>query len=412
MTKTIIEPDESGDPARRQIVRNSLGIPFFVSDVWELPLAKVRIWKGNSAHPTSFSIMDTAHAPSLVLGTASFNGGVTAAIDSNDVIHIFGIERYKDSPDDSYAAYVTFNTITGLYGTREAVDALPYNPGNALPHGANISIDSNDLPHVVWSSPDPSNNKHIVYYNNRIGGTWKGTSLLVETTTAANIQPAITIDADNKPFISYHSYEVGITKDWIVALGNANDPSAFSLHPLGEDYNLHTYQTSLAIDLNGDHYIAKLDSAFHPSFRKHVRADSWNTWGNPVSNINVTDNPASGNNEDIEIVINGMDVYLFSFIPCYYDGQEEGGERLGWSAYKNDLWTDYKIIPTSLWEVSTKWAYWIDRDSTGANRGITGGRKEIDFVWYFESEDSETVHDYFESIMLTSNSVQMIIENL
>jgi len=116
--------------------------------------------------------------------------------------------------------------------------------------------------------------------------------------------------------------------------------------------------------------------------------------------------------EDIEIVINGMDVYLFSFIPCYYDGQEEGGERLGWSAYKNDLWTDYKIIPTSLWEVSAKWAYWIDRDSTGANRGITGGRKEIDFVWYFESEDSETVHDYFESIMLTSNSVQMIVENL
>jgi len=33
-------------------------------------------------------------------------------------------------------------------------------------------------------------------------------------------------------------------------------------------------------------------------------------------------------------------------------------------------------------------------------------------VWYFESEDSETVHDYFESIMLTSNSVHMIVENL
>ena len=347
----------------RVTVRNSSGIPYVV--VFNDSDKRIEVYKGDGTTPTQFDEQD-------VNGTG--NGpveanyvGMSAAIDSSDIIHIAYLDL-DTAKNDGGLRYVQFDTGDDTFKN----DASKLTWGDDPPTAANahtaIAIDSSGRVHIVFICLDTNMGTpyNTVVYTNDVAsaGTFKAT---VEVEGQANqkqcLFPDITIDADDLPCISYQNET---DSDIGTAQGDANDAASFTLFDI--DTNLAvgaigTPGTSIAVDSLGNQHVAfvsNTSSVGDAHIRKHNYGDDWDTEAGGLG-WQAVELVSTSFSLTPTLVIDGTDRYIFveeigtDDIELYID---TGG---GWAIH-----TTSPIEGGTFNTVKGKWAFWVDNDSGGA----------------------------------------------
>jgi hypothetical protein len=282
----------------RVVARTSAGIPYVILD--DFDAGDGEIWKGNLITPTTFTSVGVP-ITGVDAGSCSF------AIDSGDIIHVVGMD---DNGKTSTLIYQTLDTSDDSFGTPTTVISdIGSDPLAITGLHTSIAVDSNDIPHIAYLEyrSNMGTDWWSVYYNNRIGGSWNGSSTQIEGQSAERQcrYPQIVIDADDFPCISYSNET---DNDVGTAQCDANDGASgsWTLYDLDTDLEQTggQFSTSLCVDSEGNHWVAyRRDTDTYIYLRKHSFGVSWTTWGGRLTNDNVGENPS--------IAVRGTDIYVF-----------------------------------------------------------------------------------------------------
>jgi hypothetical protein len=248
-----------------------------------------------------------------------------AAIDSGGVLHMLY------TPSAAELRYITFNTATDLFGSSEQIYI---NSPNGSMESYDISIDANNKPHVAFiDSPVGSD---ILYYTNRVGGSWKSP---VTVQGAGTPQfTSFTLSDENIPELSYAT-----SSALVAAVGNQNDATSFSYATPVASINISspTANTSVAIDSSGNTWIGYINSSNNVALVKHNDGDSWSTWQTPVTNSNNGDEPS--------VAIDGSSIYIF-----YRNGSDAD---IVYDRY-NGSWLGETVLETGTFQdAKAKWSF-------------------------------------------------------
>lgn len=305
----------------------------------------LEVWK--SLDGRTFVEMDSGDGPTDINAPDE----VATAIDSSDIIHII----YVNNTDPEDVNYVTFDTSTDQFATSETAINV-FTTGNSF-RGIDISIDSNDIPHVVGARYGTQNR---IYYGNRIGGSWN--SIDDVYTGVALWKPSLTLNEDNIPEISFFDSS---NDDLVAALGNANNATTFTSQVVESTILASTaiQATDIGIDSSGNTWITYIDdSTQYVSLIKHNDADAWTSWQTEVNNSRIGSTPS--------LAIQGTDIYVF-----YENTQDDIVHDL----YDGSSWSGENILEQhgALQDVKVKWSLLNNNDSTGT----PSGGSEVDYVY-------------------------------
>ena len=224
---------------------------------------------------TTWGELDAGNNPS-----ANVYGSASAAIDSNDIIHIIYM---MDDIKDSQLLYIQFDTTDGTFKNGEVVvDDLGADIVDLTEGHTAIAIDSNDVPHVAFRNDEKSDDWTINYINN-VDSAWNsGDYYEVEGETNGKVcsYPDITIDADDKPCISYGN---STDNDVGTAQGNANDATSFDLNDVYDGAG-SSYFPSITVDSSGNHWVSFNHDDNYIYIISHDYGDAWASW-----NVAITD---------------------------------------------------------------------------------------------------------------------------
>jgi hypothetical protein len=170
----------------RQIVRTPNNVVYVITSdddpcqIGSTSSGVIRAWKGsgsqaqNSAVPTSFSEMDSAHHPVAVnVGSCIFDGNnaVLASpeirLDGSGIIHVIYVDE-----GNANVYYQTFSTLTDTWGSAVSLATnANTNSGTGWPREVQsaITLDSSNVPHVLYATSGTSN---TLAYRNKVGGSW------------------------------------------------------------------------------------------------------------------------------------------------------------------------------------------------------------------------------------------------
>ncbi|HUV72454.1 MAG TPA: DUF1349 domain-containing protein [Clostridia bacterium] len=208
-----------------------------------------------------------------------FNMPIGVAIDSSDTLHLI----YPFDSMSSEKEYFTFSTATDSYGIGETVEL------NGRP---TIAIDDNNVPHIAGSTSS------AVVYNNRVGGSWKGSAITIEAVNANG--GVVAIDESNNPVIVY---ENSTDDDLTIAGSSTNNPtqaSDFTVHDVDTEIldAIGAYYPSVGIASDGDTWLGYIDSSSVPVLAHHDVASGWDSgW-----TIGIGNTANQGNYPSIAVV--------------------------------------------------------------------------------------------------------------
>src|SRR5437667_2762448 len=138
------------------------------------------MYKGTPAgNPTQFTEMDGLHRPT----DPQRIGGVDCRLGASGIIQCI-----YQSNGNGNAVYVTFNTATDLWETKEVTAPINGQSSNRFQSRVALAIDANEMPHVIY----PNANNGGLSYANRTNGAWS-TGFGLTTATDAE-HPSLTFD--------------------------------------------------------------------------------------------------------------------------------------------------------------------------------------------------------------------------
>ncbi|MFC1710014.1 hypothetical protein ACFL2J_08175, partial [Candidatus Omnitrophota bacterium] len=338
----------------RQVVRTSAGTLYsFVFDPTGPAIDSCEIWK--STDGSSWTEQDSANNP------VNCFVGIGMAIDSSDNLHLV----YPDGNGVELSRrmmYVTFSTSTDTFGTPETIDTDDPWQG----YYGDIAIDSNDIPHVVYTEVTFLSGTPVEY-SNRVGGSWK-TPVVVSSGT--NIGVSLVISDENIPEISYIQTISGLDDEFETAVGNVNNAASFTTEVV--DASVEGGSTSIAVDSSGNTWAvySELTSSY-VTLVKHNDADAWTTWTTGITNSNLGTEPS--------IAIDGTDIYVF-----YQDDNDD----VVYDMYNGSTWLGETVLQTGTFQdINVKWGYLNDNE----------GSTQIDYLY------SDATDVYWASLSLDTS---------
>ena len=192
----------------RQVVRTAANVVYIIA-IDDNPCQAagggqgvIRVWKGSGAQtaspliPTTFTEMDSAHHP-----TAGASGNCTylptytllspdSRLDKSGVIHVTYIKPGSSTTGTLY--YQTYNTATDLWGAAVQLATDPYiTSGSGWPRSGQVAItlDANDIPFIAYASTSS-----IKSYN-KLGGSWSSATT-VYSSGLPNMHPSMATARD------------------------------------------------------------------------------------------------------------------------------------------------------------------------------------------------------------------------
>ena len=323
-------------------------------------------FKVHSPDYASFEEQD-ASAPKP---TGTNYGAVSAAIDSDDVIHI---AYMSDAGKASPLLYATFRAdgINDDWLTTDVslVADIGEDPTAITNLFTAIAIDSSDVPHIVFNRylKIGGASTFVLSYINKVGGTW-GTVYDIHYVQSAHCYfPDLSIDYDDKPAVTFIA-----TSACRVAIGNVNNATLFTTHSVETDVS--NVAGSICIDSDGNHWVSCRDgSPANVNLHKHNYTDGWTTWQSLVTNSNVGDRSS--------LYADGTDIYIF---------YENDANEIAYDMYNGSTWEGETVLETVAEPYNTvrvSWASWVFNDSTGlikricdfnSNHSTSGGGGPLD----------------------------------
>ena len=164
----------------------------------------IRAWKGsgaqtgNSAVPTAFTEMDSAHHPASSGTNASCatGAGVTHMLTSPDlrldnvgIIHV----AYIDGANAT-VYYNTFSTVSDTWGSPETVSTgARTDSDSGWPRQVQVALalDANNKPHIAYATSGSSNS---IAYRNRVSGSWSSATTIASGTNQAHPSMVTSVD--------------------------------------------------------------------------------------------------------------------------------------------------------------------------------------------------------------------------
>jgi len=299
----------------------------------------------NNPLPSYFSEQDIANKP-----TGTNYGAVSAAIDSDDIIHIAYMSDAGKASPLLYATFRADGTNDDWLTTDVSlVGDIGEDPTAITNLYTAIAIDSADVPHITFTRVVKISGAvtFTLSYINKVSGTW-GTVYDVHRTQSYNCsRVALSIDYDNIPVVAYRA-EPTVGEHLNVAIGNGNNATSFTTHLL------HAASVglgqSIAVDSSGNHWVAYILDSAYVYIRMHVRGEAWSTWGTQATNSNVGVEPS--------LFINGTDVYVF---------YENDANEIAYDMYDGSTWAGETVLDdaANYNNVKVAWASMVHNDSTG-----------------------------------------------
>jgi hypothetical protein len=343
----------------RVVVRNSNGIPYVVC--FNNSDDRIDVWKGDGAVPTSFSDEDPGGGPSDANYWAPSDVIHIAYIDNDTAMNNGGLRYVQFRADGTNDDFVNDALAQGWPGVPLA---------DVTQAGTAIAIDSNGDVHIAFVGDETNmgSDYATVYYTNdvAVSGTFK-TPVEVEGQGVEKdcYRLSIAIDKDNKPQIAYGNFS---DTDLAAAHGDANNATSFTLQDIdsaGQGY------PSIAVDSSGNSRVAAEPTDLGTlNLYTLAYGGDWNTgW----SQSNSTLSPAI---PPVTVACDGDDAY------CFFEASGGDADKIWLASYKSSSWTDEGEQEAATASIpKAKWAYNVDYDSTGTDRGGGGSRVEIDYVW-------------------------------
>lgn len=278
--------------SKKNVVRTTGGTLYAVVNFQRTiptPRSDVVVYK--STDGSSWSEQDAANNPTG--GSASAYSSVSCALDSSGNIHI----SYRHNLNG--IRYVVFSTSTDTFSGDTQIVTSTTNQNTTA-----ITIDSNDVPHVVYveNLTSMGSTLETVTYINKVGGSWN-TKVAIEGIAQSKSCrfPSITIDSNDVPVVVYYNHT---DTDIGTAIGNLNNATAFTLFDIESSSQTSTYPF-VAVDSSGNHHVAYINSTNDLLVRKHNVGDAWTTW-QAAETVDSSNNLLTPS-----IAINGLNRYVF-----------------------------------------------------------------------------------------------------
>lgn len=309
MAVQVTSAGEIPQGADRVSVRDSGGTLYvFVNDAGTL-----RAFKGNNTGiPTSFSEADTTNLPNE--GSDLGLIGITAAIDSADKVSVMSYfaDTLGMNPSPTLALY-QFNTVSAAtsqdnwQNSGTIVNSIPLTDdaaGFGNVQSLSIRVDTNDDLHVFWtdSIKDMGSSITVIYYSNRISGSWKARVLARQTASVSldvyEVSSIISVPTasigEDRPIMA-NSEEAISDSELVVSHGNALNATSFVNEAEPSVGQTLSEFESISMTTNGSNiYVAVISGTLDLVVTKHAGGNSWTTgWSRQnVSTINDYSNPS------------------------------------------------------------------------------------------------------------------------
>jgi len=309
MAVQVTSAGEIPQGADRVSVRDSGGTLYvFVNDAGTL-----RAFKGNNTGiPTSFSEADTTNLPNE--GNDLGLIGITAAIDSADKVSVMSYfaDTLGMNPSPTLALY-QFNTVSAAssqdnwQNSGTIINSIPLTDdaaGFGNVQSLSIRVDTNDDLHVFWtdSIKDMGSSITVIYYSNRISGSWKARVLARQTASVSldvyEVSSIISVPTasigEDRPIMA-NSEEAISDSELTVSHGNALNATSFVNEAEPSVGQTLSEFESISMTTNGSNiYVAVISGTLDLVVTKHAGGNSWTTgWSRQnVSTINDYSNPS------------------------------------------------------------------------------------------------------------------------
>jgi len=226
---------------------------------------------------------------------------IASAIDSEDVVHI----AYERS---NYV--VSYRTFTGgAFGTEEDIFDGTANTDSV--NAVDIAVDSDNIPHVVWSQDEPAGADEHIYYSERSSGSWAARTQLSATLNTNDAR--IAIDSNDFIYVLWRREGVGsdiirYNKNTGAWLGEA------SLATVGSTAD----HLSVVIDSSDNVHVTYQDPGGGESIGYLKYTESTDTWSTEtdIESTNFDDQPTLGIDSNDKLYVafrtSGSDMHIIS----------------------------------------------------------------------------------------------------
>lgn len=272
--------------------------------------------------------------------------GYASDIDKNGKIHI--IYQYAD-PNNVYInggwKYTTFNTTTDTWGTTELIyTPTPPTNGNLVIGYQTLAVDSNNVPHVVFTYSFAVRNGQsaqtvavFTRYMNRIGGSWT-TNIAVNNPSINQTYADIIIDNNNIPIFSSNedngdpNYETNVYGTVAFYYADQNNPTGFTRIVVANAAGYASPTFPLVQDDLNNLYIAHQAKTGYPTFYKHKYGDPYTVWSSFA-------HPQKG--RDIALTVSGRNIFM-GWAKTDADGYSN--RTLSWDVWNGQFWQGIQYL--------------------------------------------------------------------
>ena len=367
----------------------------------------IRAYKGNVAgEPTSFAEQDAVGAPN-----SADLVGIAAAIDSAGLIHVMyyfdDTVAMQAAPNIRYAQFRTSAHVTTQDDwvlINEEISAMTNSEGDfPFTHLLGIAIDANDDPHATWNDEinDMGSGKEIVFYDNRIGGTWGGRIEVERQTATADIatsldlmiaDPASSVNADRPIIILTNISDSAVN----VFHGTTLNATAFTkasdvTGTIVPSSVVQRGKISIAIDSNEKITATFIENTSNDlMIVEHLNSSVWGTWETPVD-VDTTQDYGHPS-----IAIDGTNRYIF--VEHVNDNDIHLWKDVGAGFVEETVDADLPNVGT-FDDVKCKWASKNNNSS-----------RELDYV--FEDSGGAVLYNTFQGAALAPPIIQIADEIL
>lgn len=345
----------------RNVVRTSGGGIYVVAIDSVADPEAVAVWY--SADGSSWAEKDVANRPAAA-GAGDIIFGLSVAIDSNNLLHIFYYEQGLQY------SYTTFATATDQWngGNPASVEEVASEAQGVISGGLvlAITVDSNNKPHVVFRDRVTVHGSlySTIYYSNKIGVGWKAAVEVAGGTGQYSADsPDITVNNSDIPLIAYRH---ATNNDIMAVKGDKNDADSFTAHVIDTSIQGGSYYApSIAVDGDGNAWVAYCDLP-GPVITIAKQSANWTDAWTYATDSDVGETPS--------LAIDGTDIYVF-----YGVYVSAARYKVCYNKYSSGSWSGEVELQNGSGRVYRPKARW----ALNNNYSYSGG---IDYVFYDTSD--------------------------
>lgn len=282
--------------------------------IWDgLNPGSIEIWSDIDGTPN----LEDSDTASVVFGGGSI-AWVHAAIDSGDDIHIIASCTSEQTRDVSYGV-ATESAGSWTLGSWQ--QALNYTEASPIYPGCFITIDSNDIPHILAVNrvKQSGSTQDNTYYNNRIGGSWNTPEKVGTRATKT--------DAYHAPVLAHRNSNI---LEALYLFSTTNDP-AYKSAPAGGGFGSESTYSRI---VHNDARLSMISLAGTPSY--FYVSDNVNVYRDDTDSgydANGTYDSVSAGHDNpynyIFYIDSDYDVHLVSYNWVSTDWADEGAIQTG-----------------------------------------------------------------------------------